>query len=60
MAANPIVWFEIYAKDMVRAKAFYEAVLAPHLSDCSIQARVFLRCGVFPASQRQPAPRAHW
>lgn len=26
MAYNPVVWFEIYVQDMVRAKAFYEAV----------------------------------
>ena len=24
MASNPVVWFEIYVKDMKRAKAFYE------------------------------------
>ena len=28
MKSNPVVWFEIYVQDMVRAKAFYEAVLA--------------------------------
>jgi predicted enzyme related to lactoylglutathione lyase len=27
MAANPIVWFEIYLQDMERARAFYEALL---------------------------------
>jgi len=27
MSGNPVVWFEIYVKDMARAKAFYEAVL---------------------------------
>ena len=26
MAINPVVWFEIYVQDMVRAKRFYEAV----------------------------------
>jgi predicted enzyme related to lactoylglutathione lyase len=26
MSINPIIWFEIYVQDMVRAKAFYEAV----------------------------------
>lgn len=27
MQRNPVGWFEIYVKDMPRAKAFYEAVL---------------------------------
>ena len=27
MAANPVVWFEIYVRDMARARAFYEALL---------------------------------
>jgi uncharacterized protein len=27
MDTNAVVWFEIYVKDMPRAKAFYEAVL---------------------------------
>lgn len=27
MTHNPVNWFEIYVKDMNRAKAFYEAVL---------------------------------
>ena len=26
MSGNPVVWFEIYVKDMDRAKSFYEAV----------------------------------
>ena len=25
--ANPVIWFEIYVRDMNRARAFYEAVL---------------------------------
>ena len=28
MKQNPVVWFEIYVKDMARARAFYESVLA--------------------------------
>jgi len=31
MARNPVGWFEIYVKDMPRAKAFYEAVLGVQL-----------------------------
>jgi uncharacterized protein len=26
MARNPIIWFEIYVQDMLRAKEFYESV----------------------------------
>ena len=26
MIINPVIWFEIYVQDLVRAKAFYEAV----------------------------------
>ena len=32
-ANNPIVWFEIYVKDINRAKKFYEKVLDVQLSD---------------------------
>ena len=31
MKANPIVWFEIYVKDMERAKRFYESVFETKL-----------------------------
>lgn len=31
MQIKPVGWFEIYVKDMQRAKAFYEAVLATQL-----------------------------
>ena len=29
--ANPVRWFEIYVSDMVRAKTFYETMLATKL-----------------------------
>jgi uncharacterized protein len=32
MKANPIVWFEIYVKDMERAKRFYESVFQTKLT----------------------------
>jgi uncharacterized protein len=32
MHRNPVGWFEIYVKDMPRAKAFYEAVLDAKLT----------------------------
>lgn len=33
MSFNPVVHFEIYVEDMVRARAFYEAVLETTLSE---------------------------
>ncbi len=32
MKSNPVGWFEIYVKDMMRARAFYEAVLGVQLT----------------------------
>jgi hypothetical protein len=32
MQSNPVVWFEVYVADMVRAKRFYETVLGVTLS----------------------------
>ena len=32
MSNNPVGWFEIYVQDMVRAKAFYEAVFGVALT----------------------------
>jgi predicted enzyme related to lactoylglutathione lyase len=31
MSSNPVTWFEIYVKDMPRAKAFYEKTLSVQL-----------------------------
>jgi predicted enzyme related to lactoylglutathione lyase len=33
MGHNPVGWFEIYVKDMKRAKGFYEAVLEIEMSE---------------------------
>ncbi len=33
MKANPVVWFEIYANDLQRAKKFYETVFKTELSE---------------------------
>lgn len=33
---NPVGWFEIYAQDMARARAFYEAVLKVELGELSM------------------------
>ena len=35
MKTNPVGWFEIYVTDIVRAKAFYESVLALRLDKMS-------------------------
>lgn len=32
MRPNPVCWFEIYVRDMARARAFYEGVLATELT----------------------------
>lgn len=32
MASNPVIWFEIYVQDMVRARVFYEKVLGQKLA----------------------------
>jgi predicted enzyme related to lactoylglutathione lyase len=44
MKTNPVDWFEIYVKDMDRARKFYESVLAVKLSpaeDASVQMCTF-------------------
>lgn len=35
---NPVVWFEIYVKDMKRAQAFYEKVLGVRLQELPVPA----------------------
>ncbi len=45
MPINPVIWFEIYAQDLERAKTFYETVLqlqlTPLMSDDTIQMLAF-------------------
>ena len=36
MGVNPVTWFEIPVKDLARAQAFYESVLATHLQPLSL------------------------
>ena len=36
MSGNPVVWFEIYVKDMDRAKGFYEAVFQVTLQSLGV------------------------
>ena len=48
MANNTIDWFEIYVQDMVRARAFYEAVFQVKLTDLGNPG---LEMWAFPGSQ---------
>ncbi len=47
MSKNPVGWFEIYVRDMQRAKAFYEAVFGTTLIDLAIPE---MEMWVFPAN----------
>lgn len=51
MTANPIRWFEIYVKDMARAKAFYEGVLATRLTRLDAPG---IEMWTFPGDPAQP------
>jgi predicted enzyme related to lactoylglutathione lyase len=50
MADNPVVWFEIYVKDMARARRFYESVLALKLDKLESPDKS-LEMWSFPAEQ---------
>lgn len=49
MQGNPVVWFEIYVKDMQRAKVFYEAVLQVQLQKLESPAADMLEMWSFPS-----------
>jgi predicted enzyme related to lactoylglutathione lyase len=56
MASNPVGWFEIYVQDMVRARAFYEAVFATRLARME---GTDLDMWAFPSQRERPgAPGA--
>ncbi|MDN2665175.1 VOC family protein [Vibrio sp. 14N.309.X.WAT.E.F5] len=48
MQMNPIGWFEIYVDDMMRAKAFYEAVFNVTLDKLDVEAEMDVEMWVFP------------
>jgi predicted enzyme related to lactoylglutathione lyase len=48
MSANPVTWFEIYVKDMQRAKAFYEKTLAAKLEKLNTPASDISEMWTFP------------
>jgi len=48
MSANPVTWFEIYVKDIERAKTFYEKTLALKLQRLETPAGDVLEMWSFP------------
>jgi predicted enzyme related to lactoylglutathione lyase len=51
MDRNPVAWFEIYVRDMARAKAFYEAVLHIRLQTLPAAAADVDEIWAFPMEQ---------
>jgi predicted enzyme related to lactoylglutathione lyase len=49
MQNNPVVWFEIYVKDMQRAARFYESVLAIKLENLDSPAPGMMQMMSFPS-----------
>jgi len=49
--ANPVTWFEIYVKDMERAKTFYEKTLGIKLQKLETPAKESTEMWSFPMSQ---------
>lgn len=52
MTNNPVGWFEIYVQDMLRARAFYEAVFATRLE--RLQSPPDIEMWAFPGHPGQP------
>jgi predicted enzyme related to lactoylglutathione lyase len=48
MSSNPVTWFEIYVKDMPRAKAFYEKTLSVQLGKLDTPASDVTEMWSFP------------
>jgi predicted enzyme related to lactoylglutathione lyase len=51
MSGNPVTWFEIYVKDMERAKAFYEKTLGIKLQKLETPAKDITEMWSFPMGQ---------
>ena len=51
MQGNPVVWFEIYVRDMNRAKAFYQSVLGVQLQKLDSPAPDVAEMWSFPSKQ---------
>ena len=50
--ANPVTWFEIYVKDMARAKAFYEKTLGVKLAKLDTPAQEITEMWSFPMGEQ--------
>ena len=50
--ANPVTWFEIYVKDMTRAKAFYEKTLGVKLAKLDTPAKEITEMWSFPMGEQ--------
>ena len=48
MSANPVTWFEIYVKDIQRAKSFYEKTLGTKLEKLETPAEAVVEMWSFP------------
>ena len=51
MNGNPVTWFEIYVKDMERAKAFYEKTLGVKLQKLETPTKEIVEMWSFPMGQ---------
>jgi len=52
MSGNPVTWFEIYVKDMERAKVFYEKTLGVKLQKLETSATEITEMWSFPMAQQ--------
>ena len=59
MSGNPVVWFEIYVKDLDRAKAFYETVFQVTLQPLGVPSPD-MEMWAFPATRPATAPPGRW
>lgn len=55
---NPVVWFEIYVNNMLRARKFYETVLDCKLEDLPMDDHSNFEMVMFPAIPDMDAPNA--
>lgn len=54
MNSNPVVWFEIYVRDMARAQRFYEAVLGVALERLGDSDESGFEMMAFPMEKERP------
>jgi len=54
MEFNPVVWFEIYVQDMVRAQKFYETVLNVELATLNPAGGEMPHMMAFPGAMERP------